>query len=142
MLLAGCRSKEIRVYTDDEINEFDALLAIASKSNAKRYDLRHQDDCWAGRIPGFFCARTTDSQGRETTLDEIVENLKIILGKDRKRLIILMDDDGTDAAYVATKLFREGYYNIHYFKSGYECYANLKGSEFVPETGDCDLCSI
>ncbi len=142
MVLVGCRSKEIKVYADEEIADFDALLQTASKSNAKRYDLRHQEHCRAGRIPGFFCARTNDSKGQEVSLDEIVENLKIILGKERKRLIILVDYDGNDANYVATKLFQEGYHNIHYFESGYECYANLKGSEFVPETGECDSCSL
>ncbi|HEY8395436.1 MAG TPA: rhodanese-like domain-containing protein [Bacilli bacterium] len=139
IFLCGCTGGRVKVYSDEEIGAFDELL---EKTNveAKRYDLRHEDDCRLGRIPGFFCVRNVNSKGEEKTLDQIYEDLTLILRK-KSTPIILMDYDGSDASYLAEKLKAAGYSNVHYFGSGYERYASLEGETFVPETGDCDSCS-
>ncbi len=141
LLLSGCKTKEIKVYSDSQIEEFDQMLSLAEDGDSKTYDLRNEQDCRSGRIPGFFCVRIVNSKGLEKSLDQICEDLQLILGKDKGRLIVFMDYDGSDANFLSEKLFKAGYYNIHYFQSGYETYKNLKGSEFIPETGECNSCT-
>ncbi|MDD3999807.1 MAG: rhodanese-like domain-containing protein [Bacilli bacterium] len=138
--LCGCKNKEIIVYSDDEINDFDLILIQAQTHKSKTYDLRSEEDCRRGRIPGFFCVRSVNSKGIKKSLDQIAADLKLILGTDYNYLIVLIDEDGSEASYLADKLFSQGYYNIHYFESGFDQFVKLKGEEFVPEIGDCDSC--
>mgnify|MGYP001073565795 CR=1 FL=1 len=140
LLLSGCKSKEITVYQDADISKFDEILMNIGNGNTKAYDLRSMEDCREGRIPGFFCMRTINSNNEVRSLERIHSDLKSLLGNDYDYLIILMDYDGQEAAKLASLLFADGYYNIHYFESGYQEYVDLKGDLFVPETGDCTTC--
>lgn len=128
------------MYRDDELSAFDRILESIGDGYTKAYDLRSIEDCREGRIPGFFCARTVNSKGETKTLERIRDDLKLLLGKEYDNLIILMDKSGQDATKLAEMLFAEGYYNIHYFQSGYQRYVELKGASFTPETGECDAC--
>jgi hypothetical protein len=139
-LCTGCVQKKIHIYADDEIEGFDKVLADVGNGNTKAYDLRSYDGCTAERIPGFVCIRTKDTGGNEKSLDTVVSDLGWKLGKRYGYLIILSDANGEEASYVAGKLFEMGYYNVHYFRSGYSRYKELKGNSFVPETGECDIC--
>lgn len=138
--LIGCDKTAVHVYEDGDIAAFDEVCENIGDGHTKAYDLRVEPDCIAGRIPGFFCMRTVNSEDVIQPLDAIYENLKILIGKDYGYLIIFMDEDGTDAGYLAEKLAADGYDNIHYFKGGYDRYAELAGEDFVPETGECDAC--
>jgi hypothetical protein len=138
--LCGCKNKEITVYQDEDLTDFDHMLENIGDGTTKAYDLRLLESCREGRIPGFFCARTVNSQGEVKTLARIRDDLKLLLGKDYGRLIILMDESGEEASQLASMLFAEGFYNIHYFQSGYQRYVELKGNTFVPETGECNAC--
>ena len=140
LVLSGCAKKQIYVYSDDEINDFDKILENTGNGKTKAYDLRSEEKCFEGRIPKFFCMRTKNSLGEEISLDQIYENMKILLNDNYKTLIIFIDDGNNEASYLAEKLFRDGFYNIHYFKNGYERYRELKGESFIPETGDCGVC--
>ncbi|MGD9605386.1 MAG: rhodanese-like domain-containing protein [Bacilli bacterium] len=139
-LLAGCKQGQIFVYQDDEIANFDKILINIGNGHTKAYDLRSEDECVLGRIPGFFCMRTTNSLGEEKSLETIFEHLTLLVADDYNYLIILMDNDGSDSTYLAGLLFDAGYQNVHYFASGYDKYAQLKGDEFIPETGECTTC--
>ena len=139
-LLVGCGKAEIHVYSDDEIDDFDKLLTNIGDGNTKAYDLRSEEICFLGRIPGFFCVRTTNSLGEEKTLDTIFEHLTLLVGNDYQYLIILIDDDGEDSAYLANLLVAAGYKNVHYFANGYNRYVEIKKEIFVPETGRCETC--
>lgn len=140
LLFAGCVRREIHIYEDNEINDFDKVLTDIGNGKTKAYDLRGYDECTAERIPGFICIRTKDTEGNEKSLDTVVSDLGWKLGKRHGYLIILSDNHGEEASYVASKLFEMGYYNVHYFQNGYLRYKELKGSSFVPETGECDVC--
>lgn len=136
-VLVACGKGEIKVYSVEEIADFDMILENVGTTGVKAYDLREYEECYAGRVPGFFCARIYEFAEEDNIFDEIVNNLELILGSKKDTLIILMDNDGSQAEYVANKLFEKGYSNIHYFKEGYEKYVELHPG-FVPESGDCD----
>lgn len=136
-VLTACGNKEIKVYQDIEVEEFDTILENVGNGKTKAYDLREYEECYAGRIPGFYCSRVDQIEGETEALDKIINNLKLLLIEKKKTLIILIDNDGKNSEYVATKLFNEGYTNIHYFKSGYDKFVELH-ENFVPETGECD----
>jgi len=138
-LITGCSLKEIHVYSDDEIEEFDKLVSNG-KTKTKMYDIRSESVCIEGRIPGFICMRPTNSQGEERTLDKIFDYLILVIGDEYGYRIILMDNDGQDSRYIAEKLLDKGYYNVHFFSSGYNRYVELKGDSFIPEVGDCNIC--
>lgn len=140
LLLVGCSSGKVYVYQDNDIAQFDRILENIGNQKTKAYDLRSEEICKLGRIPGFFCMRTTNSLGEEKTLDTIFEHLQLLIGDDYQYLIILMDEDGSDSAYLAHLLLEAGYRNVHYFASGYHTYATLKGDGFVPEVGECETC--
>jgi len=137
LLLTSCNNSKIKVYTNEEIDEFNKLLENVGKENIKAYDLRDYEECKAGRIKGFFCAKVYNFQNYDNVLDVIVSNITILLGKKKKTLIILIDNDGKDAEYVANKLKENGFQNIHYFQNGYLEYVRLN-PDFVPETGECE----
>ena len=136
-VLTACSNKEIKVYTDAEVDDFNQILENVGNGKTKAYDLRAYDECYASRIPGFFCSRAKESENEKEDLDRIIENLTLLLGDKFRTMIILMDKDDINASYVAQELFEKGYKNIHYFKSGYDKYVELQ-TDFVPETGDCD----
>lgn len=138
--ITGCSKKEITIYEDHEINGFDEILKNIGNGTTKAYDLRSEEECYAGRIPKFFCARTKDINGKVKSLDTIYDNLVLLIGKKYNYMIILMDKNNGEAKYLADKLFSAGYYNIHYFKSGYDVYAEIKKDTFVPEIGECTIC--
>ena len=138
--LVGCTSGKSFVYHDDELAKFDKVLENIGDGHTKAYDLRSEEDCLLGRIPGFFCMRTIDSSNNEKSLDTIFEHLSLLIGNDYAYLIILMDADGIDSAYLAGLLVDAGYRNVHYFASGYARYVYLKGDSFVPEVGPCENC--
>lgn len=137
ILISGCASKEIVVYSDDQVDEFNSILENVGDGKTKAYDLREYDECYASRIPGFYCSRIEDINNEIEALDRIVNNLSLLLGSKKNTLIILIDNDGKNSAYVASKLFDLGYKNVHYFKNGYEKYVSLN-EDFVPESGECD----
>lgn len=139
-LLVGCGKAVTHVYSDDKIDDFDKILTNIGDGNTKAYDLRSEEVCILGRIPGFFCVRTTNNLGEEKTLDMIFEHLTLLVGDDYQYLIILIDDDGDDSAYLADLLVAAGYKNVHYFENGYDRYAEIKKDSFVPETGPCETC--
>lgn len=136
-VLSACGNKEIKVYTEADVSEFDSILENVGNGKTKAYDLREYEECYAGRIPGFYCSRVEQIENETEALDKVIKNLKLLLIDKKKTLIILMDNDGKNSEYVATKLFDEGYTNVHYFKSGYDKYVELH-EDFVPETGECD----
>lgn len=136
-VLSACGNKEIKVYTEADVSEFDSILENVGNGKTKAYDLRDYEECYAGRIPGFYCSRVEQIENETEALDKVIKNLKLLLIDKKKTLIILMDNDGKNSEYVATKLFDEGYTNVHYFKSGYDKYVELH-QDFVPETGECD----
>lgn len=138
--VTGCAKKEITIYEDDEIDAFDQILTKIGNGTTKAYDLRSEEECYTGRIPKFFCARTKDINGNVKSLDTIYENLVLLIGKKYSYLIILMDNNNGEAKYLANKLFLAGYYNIHYFKSGYDVYAEMRKDSFIPEIGECTIC--
>lgn len=137
LTLVACNQGKIYTYSVDEVEEFNKILENVGNGKTKAYDLREYEECYAGRIPGFFCSRVYDFVDEDMMLDEIVNNLSILLGKKKNTLIILVDKDGKDAEYVANKLFEKGFKNIHFFQAGYETYVRLNPN-FVPETGDCE----
>lgn len=135
--LVGCSKKEIKVYNDEELEKFNTVLENVGNGKTKAYDLREYEECYAGRIPGFYCSRVEEIEDEEDALDRIVENLGLLLGDKKRTMIILIDNDGNNSSYVANKLFSLGFTNIHYFDSGYSRYVELQDN-FVPETGECD----
>lgn len=137
-LLSGCKTQG-KVYYDDDIDDFDKILTCIGDGNTKAYDLRSYYDCIEGRIPGFFCMRTI-RDGVERSLDEIADDLIILLGNKYNFRIILMDYDGKNCRYFTELMNEFGYFNIHYFKSGYHRYVELKGDDFVPDVGECNVC--
>ncbi|HHZ11937.1 MAG TPA: rhodanese-like domain-containing protein [Acholeplasmataceae bacterium] len=138
LFLSGCAKNPVKVYTDPEISEFEKVFMEAG-SKAKKYDLRHLEDCRKGRIPGFYCARVLKGNGEEKTLEDISEDLALIV-KNKRTPIILIDYDGGDAEELSGMLREKGFVNIHFFRSGYGRYAELKGDDFVPDTGECESC--
>ena len=136
-ILNGCTGKDIRVYSDAEVEKYNTILNKIGDGKTKAYDLREYEECYAGRIPGFYCSRIEEIEDEVEALDRIVTNLSLLLGNKKSTLIILIDNDGSSSKYVAEELFSLGYKNIHYFKSGYEKYVSLQDN-FVPESGECD----
>ena len=136
-LLTACVQKEIKAYDDTDIDEFNKVLDNVGNGKTKAYDLREYDECYNGRIPGFYCSRVYQSENKKEDLDKIIDNLKLLLGDKKRTMIILMDNNDGNAAVVAQELFISGYKNIHYFKNGYDRYVELQ-PDFVPEAGDCD----
>ncbi|MCK9471925.1 MAG: rhodanese-like domain-containing protein, partial [Bacilli bacterium] len=116
---------------------YNSILNKIGDGKTKAYDLREYEECYAGRIPGFYCSRIEEIEDEEEALNRIVSNLSLLLGNKKSTLIILIDNDGENSKYVADKLFSLGYKNVHYFKSGYDKYVSLQ-DDFVPESGDCD----
>lgn len=137
IILTGCGSKEIKIYNDENVAEFNNILANIGDGSTKAYDLREYEECYAGRIPSFYCSRIEDIEDETESLDRIVQNLALLLGNKKRTMIILIDNDGSNSYYVATKLYDAGYTNVHYFNGGYERYVELQ-DEFVPETGECE----
>jgi hypothetical protein len=138
--LIGCDQEKVTVYLDSDVEAFDEILLNIGNGHTKAYDIRSETSCIDGRIPGFFCMRTVDSEGIEKPLEEIASNLMLLIGNDYNYLIILMDEDGTSCHYLAEILANAGYRNIHYFQNGYESYVLLKGDSFIPEVGECETC--
>ena len=136
-VLTACTKKQIKVYTETNVEEFDSVLENVGNGNTKAYDLREYEECYAGRIPGFYCSRVEQIEDKTEALDKVVKNLELLLMNNKKTLIILIDKDGGSSEYVANKLFEDGYTNVHYFKCGYSEYVKLH-ADFVPETGECD----
>jgi len=132
----GCK-KQGQVY--DEVDGFNKVLTKIGDGKTKAYDLRHYDDCISGRIPGFYCMRTIFNE-QERSIEELASSLILILGKKYNFCIILIDYDGTDSLEFKDIMNKAGFYNIHYFASGYQVYVELMGEEFIPATGECDGC--
>ena len=137
VILTGCGSKEIKVYSEENLEEFNEILTNIGDGKTKAYDLRVYEECYSGRIPGFYCSRVEDIQDETEALDRVIYNLTLLLGDKKRTLIILIDNDGENSDYVSKKLFDQGYSNVHYFKDGYERYVELQDG-FIPETGECD----
>lgn len=137
ILLVGCNKKEVKVYMDSEVSEFNEILKNVGNGKTKAYDLRSYVDCYEARIPGFYCATIVNQKNEEKTINQIANDLTLILGKKKNTMIILIDYDGRRSEELTTILNEFGYYNIHYFKSGYARYVELN-DDFVPESGDCD----
>lgn len=136
-VLTGCMKGEIKVYSDEQIDEFNKVLENVGNGKTKAYDLRTYEECYAGRIPGFYCARVDEVEDEQTALDKIITNLSLLLGDKKNHMIILVDNADGNASYVASKLFEKGYKNVHYFENGYTRYVQLQ-KDFIPETGECD----
>lgn len=137
LTLSACGTKEIKVYSDEEIDEFNSILENVGNGKTKAYDLREYEECYAGRVSGFYCSQVEQIKDETAAMNRVVENLVLILGDKKNTMIILMDSDGSNSEFVSLKLFEKGYKNIHYFKSGYEKYVSFQDN-FVPETGECD----
>ena len=109
-LTIGCKSKA-KVISD--VDEFETLFTGSIK-----YDIRSNQECEAGHIPGFMCMG-------DLSTDELINNIDIV-AKDKEQKIILL---------VYKELGKKGYKNMYYFENGYNGYADKKGTDFKPETG-------
>lgn len=136
-LLSSCDKENIKVYDDQDIASFNKLLNNIGNGKTKAYDLRKYEECYEGRIPGFYCSRVHKIENEQEALDKVVSDLSTILGNKYKTLIILIDGGNGNSNYVASKLEEKGFTNIRYFKNGYNKYVELV-DDFIPDVGDCD----
>lgn len=117
-LTIGCKSKTKMI---SDVDEFEALFTGSIK-----YDIRNNQECEIGHIPGFMCMG-------DLSIDELINNIDIV-AKDKKQNIILIGNDEV-VRLVYKSLSKKGYKNLYYFENGYNGYLEKKGLDFKPETG-------
>ena len=116
--LVSCKAEPTKI---SDVNEFEALF-----NGAIKYDIRSEEACEEGHIPGCMCMGSTD-------LDKLIKNIDLV-SLDSKQAIILIGSE-EDVLYVFNGLSKKGHKNMYYFDGGYQQYASLKGEDYSPETG-------
>lgn len=118
MFLISCKGRPTKI---SDANEFEQKFTGAIK-----YDIRDENICEEGHIPGFMCMGSKEK-------DTLIKNIDLV-AYDYNQVIILIGSE-EDVLYIFNALGKEGYKNMFYFDGGYEGYVAVKGEEFVPETG-------
>lgn len=124
-ILISCKKKEAKYISS--VSEFDAIL-----NESIKYDIRSTEDCEKGHIPTFSC------MGGISDNKKLVDTILLtVTDKDKKIVIISFGNDIDRLNEIFNLLIKEKYNNLFSFEGGYEKYAELKGSSFIPEEG-CD----
>lgn len=144
VLLAGCliltlgnRTRSSRAIVN--VNEYVAIASEVGNGKTTGYDLRDVATCAAGHIQGFLCTRV-EVAGVPRSLAAIAEQIDTLYGTSQT--IVLMDEDGSDAAVLASLLLEKGFAHVVYYENGYDAfllaYKAYYGTDCVQEKGECN----
>ena len=107
--LVSCKEEPTKI---SNVKEFEELF-----NGAIKYDIRSEEACEEGHIPGFMCMGSTD-------LDKLIKNIDLV-SLDSNQTIILIGSE-EDVLYVFNGLSKKGHKNMYYFDGGYEEYVAKK----------------
>lgn len=116
--LIGCKAKYNMI---SDVDEFDSLF-----TGAMKYDIRSDEECELGHIPGFMC------MGSETE-EKLISNIDTIAKDKYQNIILIGDKEKVESIF--KELSKKGYKSLYTFEDGFEGYANKKGEDFKPEEG-------